>query len=97
MLPSFELLSEFFCFHDRLVEDADLWRWTVEWSREFHSGLLALELEFDVRKNPAIFDFLKVNFDAAGGGCKVGADQGSKGSSSTVLHALMHRAFALLT
>jgi len=41
------------------VEDADLWRWALEGSREFHAGLGALSLEYDVHKNPDIFDQLQ--------------------------------------
>jgi hypothetical protein len=40
------------------VEDGDLWRWQVPGSREFYSGLSTLGLEYDVAKNPAIFDTL---------------------------------------
>lgn len=39
----------------RLVEDADLWTWKLPGSREFHCGLGALNLEFNVNVNPGIF------------------------------------------
>ncbi len=42
----------------RYVEDGDLWRWQVPGSKEFYSGLLLLSLEYDVNKNPGIFDTL---------------------------------------
>jgi hypothetical protein len=42
----------------RYVEDGDLWRWQVPGSREFYSGLSTLGLEYDVAKNPSIFDTL---------------------------------------
>ena len=44
----------------RLVEDGDLWRWALPDSREFHAGVAALNLEYDVNKNPGIFDVLQV-------------------------------------
>jgi len=44
----------------RFVEDADLWRWALKDSREFHSGMIGLGLEFDVNKNPTIFETLQV-------------------------------------
>lgn len=42
----------------RYVEDGDLWRWQVPGSKEFYSGLSLLSLEYDVNKNPGIFDTL---------------------------------------
>lgn len=42
----------------RYIEDADLWRWRLPDSRAFHAGLAALRLEYDVNRNPAIFDAL---------------------------------------
>ena len=44
----------------RLVEDADLWKWAIQDSQEFHSGMIGLGLEFDINKNPKIFDTLQV-------------------------------------
>ena len=47
--------------HIRFVEDGDLWRWALPDSREFHAGVAALNLEYDVNKNPGIFDVLQVS------------------------------------
>ena len=46
------------------IEDADLWRWKLPNSKQFHAGLGEMKLEYDVQKNPAIFDQL----------CKLKAD-----------------------
>ncbi|KAI4329768.1 hypothetical protein MLD38_028116 [Melastoma candidum] len=40
------------------VEDGDLWRWRLDHSKAFSSGLKDLNLEFDVRLNPSLFDQL---------------------------------------
>lgn len=37
------------------IEDADLWRWCLQNSKAFSSGLKDLNLEFDVRLNPSLF------------------------------------------
>lgn len=42
----------------KYIEDADLWRWQLPESKAFSAGLASLQLEFDARKNPAIFDQL---------------------------------------
>eukprot|EP00798_Chlamydomonas_sp_ICE-L_P014187 gene14187-20156_t len=42
----------------KCVEDADLWRWSVDGSKEFHAGLASLKLEYSVVQNPGIFDIL---------------------------------------
>eukprot|EP00955_Chlamydomonas_euryale_P078044 363074-Chlamydomonas_euryale.AAC.2 len=44
----------------RFVEDADLWTWKLPDSREFNAGISALNLEYDVHKNPDIFQTLQV-------------------------------------
>lgn len=38
------------------IEDSDLWRWALPESRAFYAGFISLQLEYDVNKNPAIFD-----------------------------------------
>lgn len=43
----------------RLMEDADLYRWWLQDSREFHAGLGALRLNYDVRSNPGLFARLR--------------------------------------
>ncbi|XP_019081860.1 uncharacterized protein LOC100240946 isoform X3 [Vitis vinifera] len=40
------------------VEDGDLWRWGLENSKAFSSGLNDMNLEFDVGLNPSLFDQL---------------------------------------
>lgn len=42
----------------KYIEDSDLWRWALPGSREFYAGLLSLQLEYDCRANPQIFDQL---------------------------------------
>ena len=42
----------------KYIEDADLWRWQLLDSKQFHAGLGEMRLEYDVTKNPAIFDQL---------------------------------------
>ena len=46
------------------VEDGDLWRWVLENSKAFSSGLNDMNLEFDVGLNPSLFD--QVNFKRFG-------------------------------
>ncbi|KAK4280596.1 hypothetical protein QN277_012204 [Acacia crassicarpa] len=38
------------------IEDGDLWRWKLQNSKAFSSGLKDLNIEFDVRLNPSLFD-----------------------------------------
>lgn len=38
------------------VEDGDLWKWRLDHSKAFSSGLKDLNLEFDVRLNSSLFD-----------------------------------------
>jgi hypothetical protein len=40
------------------IQDADLWEWKLEHSKEFHAGLMSFQFEFDVSKNPGIFEQL---------------------------------------
>ncbi|KAI9073169.1 hypothetical protein K1719_030699 [Acacia pycnantha] len=40
------------------IEDGDLWRWKLQNSKAFSSGLKDLNIEFDVRLNPSLFDQL---------------------------------------
>ena len=37
------------------IEDADLWRWHLPNSKAFSSGLKDMNIEFDPRLNPALF------------------------------------------
>jgi hypothetical protein len=38
------------------IEDADLWRWALPDSKAFSSGLKDLDIEYDARANPGVFD-----------------------------------------
>lgn len=38
------------------IEDADLWRWSLQNSKAFSSGLKDKNLEFDIGLNPSLFD-----------------------------------------
>uniref|UniRef100_A0A5B7BD01 DHHA1 domain-containing protein n=1 Tax=Davidia involucrata TaxID=16924 RepID=A0A5B7BD01_DAVIN len=40
------------------IEDGDLWRWRLDNSKAFSSGLKDLNIEFDVRLNPSLFQQL---------------------------------------
>ncbi|XP_038687250.1 uncharacterized protein LOC119986671 isoform X2 [Tripterygium wilfordii] len=40
------------------IEDCDVWRWSLENSKAFSSGLKDLNIEFDVRVNPSLFEQL---------------------------------------
>ncbi|XP_054778581.1 uncharacterized protein LOC129286636 isoform X1 [Prosopis cineraria] len=40
------------------IEDGDLWRWKLQNSKAFSSGLKDLDIEFDARLNPSLFDQL---------------------------------------
>ncbi|MCH81561.1 hypothetical protein A2U01_0002351 [Trifolium medium] len=37
------------------IEDVDLWRWRLQNSKAFRSGLKDLKIEFDARINPSLF------------------------------------------
>jgi len=52
VLDEFELARQLFQY----VEDGDLWRWRLQNSKAFSSGLKDLNIEFDARKNPSLFD-----------------------------------------
>ena len=41
-----------------LIQDADLWKWELEGSREFHAGFASLGFELDATKNSTIFEQL---------------------------------------
>lgn len=66
----------------RYIEDADLWRWQLPESRQFHAGLGEMKLEYDANINPAIFDQL----------CMLPAEQliDKAGESAVIRHAHMH-------
>ncbi|KAK9106496.1 hypothetical protein Syun_022507 [Stephania yunnanensis] len=53
MLPKYEVRKVTRLF--KYIEDADLWRWKLPSSKAFSSGLKDLNIEFDVRSNPALF------------------------------------------
>ncbi|XP_047077110.1 uncharacterized protein LOC124687362 [Lolium rigidum] len=42
----------------KLIEDGDLWRWTIPNSKAFSSGLKDLDIEFNVNENGKLFDQL---------------------------------------
>ncbi|CAK7327912.1 unnamed protein product [Dovyalis caffra] len=47
------------------IEDGDLWRWKLENSKAFSSGLKDLNLEFNVQLNPSLFDqLLSLNLES---------------------------------
>lgn len=52
VLDEFELARQLFLY----VEDGDLWRWRLQNSKAFSSGLKDMNIEFDARKNPSLFD-----------------------------------------
>ncbi|KAK7380128.1 hypothetical protein VNO78_32557 [Psophocarpus tetragonolobus] len=54
VLDEFERVRQLFLY----IEDGDLWRWRLPNSKAFRSGLKDLNIEFDARKNPTLFDQL---------------------------------------
>ncbi|KAL5081367.1 hypothetical protein RYX36_009788 [Vicia faba] len=49
----------------KYIEDVDLWRWRLQNSKAFSSGLKDLNIEFDARINPSLFDqLLSLDLDA---------------------------------
>ncbi|XP_078440627.1 DHHA1 domain protein [Wolffia australiana] len=49
----------------KLVEDGDLWRWEIPDSKAFHWGLKDMNIEFNVNRNPSVFDqLLKLDPDS---------------------------------
>ena len=42
------------------IEDGDLWRWKLQNSKAFSSGLKDLKIEFDAGLNPSLFDQVDV-------------------------------------
>ena len=52
VLEEFERVRQLFLY----TEDGDLWRWRFPNSKAFGSGLKDLNIEFDARKNPSLFD-----------------------------------------
>ncbi|CAA6663129.1 unnamed protein product [Spirodela intermedia] len=42
----------------KLVEDGDLWRWTIRDSKAFYWGLKDMNIEYNVDLNPSLFDQL---------------------------------------
>lgn len=43
----------------RLIEDADVWHWWLEGSKDFHSGFAQLRLDMNPSTNPGIFNTLR--------------------------------------
>ncbi|CAJ2667200.1 unnamed protein product [Trifolium pratense] len=54
VLGEFERARQLFQY----IEDVDLWRWRLQNSKAFTSGLKDLKIEFDARINPSLFDQL---------------------------------------
>ncbi|XP_004515253.1 uncharacterized protein [Cicer arietinum] len=54
VLGEFERARQLF----KYIEDVDLWRWRLQNSKAFSSGLKDLNIEFDARINPSLFDQL---------------------------------------
>ncbi|CAJ1952251.1 unnamed protein product [Sphenostylis stenocarpa] len=54
VLHEFDRARQLFLY----IEDGDLWRWRLQNSKDFSSGLKDLNIEFDARKNPSLFDQL---------------------------------------
>ncbi|KAK7270690.1 hypothetical protein RJT34_26024 [Clitoria ternatea] len=54
VVDEFERVKKLFQY----IEDGDLWRWRLHNSKAFSSGLKDLNIEFDARKNPSLFDQL---------------------------------------
>ncbi|GAU30106.1 hypothetical protein TSUD_295870 [Trifolium subterraneum] len=54
VLDEFERAKRLFQY----IEDVDLWRWRLQNSKAFSSGLKDLKIEFDARINPSLFDQL---------------------------------------
>ncbi|MCI06547.1 hypothetical protein A2U01_0027607, partial [Trifolium medium] len=52
VLGEFERAKQLFQY----IEDVDLWRWRLQNSKAFTSGLKDLKIEFDARINPSLFD-----------------------------------------
>ncbi|KAJ1410137.1 DHH phosphoesterase superfamily [Sesbania bispinosa] len=61
VLDEFERVRQLF----KYIEDGDLWRWKLHNSKAFSSGLKDLNIEFDARINPCLFDqLLSLDLDA---------------------------------
>uniref|UniRef100_A0A2P2IKV3 Uncharacterized protein LOC105142034 n=1 Tax=Rhizophora mucronata TaxID=61149 RepID=A0A2P2IKV3_RHIMU len=54
LISEFERVRPIF----KYIEDGDLWRWRLENSKAFSSGLKDLNIEFNVQLNPSLFDQL---------------------------------------
>jgi oligoribonuclease NrnB/cAMP/cGMP phosphodiesterase (DHH superfamily) len=52
VLGEFERAKQLFQY----IEDVDLWRWKLQNSKAFCSGLKDMKIEFDARINPSLFD-----------------------------------------
>lgn len=52
VLGEFERARQLFQY----IEDVDLWRWRLQNSKAFSSGLKDMKIEFDARINPSLFD-----------------------------------------
>ncbi|KNA25806.1 hypothetical protein SOVF_003090 [Spinacia oleracea] len=61
VLAEFERMRKIFEY----IEDADLWKWRLEKSKAFSSGLKDQKLEFDFQKNPSVFrQLLSLDLDS---------------------------------
>lgn len=54
VVDEFERVKQLF----KYIEDGDLWRWRLQNSKAFSCGFNDLNIEFDARKNPSLFDQL---------------------------------------
>ncbi|XP_057446725.1 uncharacterized protein LOC130738649 [Lotus japonicus] len=54
VLDEFERVRQLF----KYIEDGDLWRWRLQKSKAFSSGLKDLNIEFNAQINPSVFDQL---------------------------------------
>lgn len=52
LLCEFERVRPLFNY----IEDGDLWRWRLQNSKAFSSGLKDLNIEFSLQSNPSLFD-----------------------------------------
>lgn len=43
----------------RFVEDADIWHWWMEGSRNFHAGFCSMKLDMNPSSNPSLFENLR--------------------------------------
>lgn len=61
----FEKVNRLFKF----IEDGDLWRWKLPHSKAFSSGLNDLNIEYNVNRNPALFNQVRNFYSRRGALC----------------------------